>query len=46
MSEKPKTQCSMCEIEIDVMEVFRGEPMCQECYHEPENYMFGDDKDE
>lgn len=46
MSEKQITQCVVCEKEIEVMEKFNGEPMCQECYHDKENYVFGDDVDE
>ena len=41
-----KTECVVCTKEIDVMDKFNGEPHCQECYHKPENYVFGDDADE
>jgi len=38
-----KTECSICTKEIDVMGEFNGEPMCQDCYHDPENEVFTDD---
>lgn len=37
------TECVVCGKEIQVMEKFNGEPMCQECYQEKENYVFGID---
>jgi len=46
MSEKAITQCVVCEKEIEVLEKFNGEMMCQDCYNNPDNYVFGDDKDE
>lgn len=39
------TECVVCGKEIQVMEKFNGEPMCQECYNSKENYVFGDDND-
>ena len=39
------TECVVCGNEIQLMEKFNGEPMCQECYHAEENYVFGDDVD-
>ena len=38
-----KTECVFCGKEIEVMEKFNGEPSCQECYHNEENYVFGTD---
>ena len=35
-----KTECVVCCKEIDVLEHFNGEMMCQECYHNPENEVF------
>lgn len=37
------TECVVCGKEIQVMEKFNGEPMCQECYQGKENYVFGID---
>lgn len=39
---KAITECVVCEKEIDVLESFNGEMMCEECYHAPENHVFGD----
>ena len=41
-----KTECVVCMKEINVMDKFNGEPMCQECYHTEENYVFGNDGDD
>jgi len=46
MSEKAITQCVICEKEIEVLDEFNGEMMCQDCYNDPDNYVFGDDTDE
>jgi len=35
-----KTQCVVCGKEIEVLDEFNGEMMCQECYHSPENEVF------
>lgn len=40
-----KTECVICMKEIEVMDKFNGEPMCQGCYHAEENHVFGDDND-
>ena len=37
-----KTECAICMKEIDVLEQFNGEPMCEECYQDPENEVFTD----
>lgn len=39
---KDITECVVCEKKIDVLEAFNGEMMCQECYHDAENQVFGD----
>lgn len=33
-------ECSICCKEIQQLEEFNGEPMCQGCYHDPENEVF------
>ncbi|WP_255408900.1 hypothetical protein [Sporosarcina sp. P34] len=38
-----KTECVVCGIEIEVLERFNGEMMCEECYQNPENEVFGDE---
>lgn len=35
-----KTECVVCTKEIEVMDKYNGEPMCQECYHDKENEVF------
>lgn len=35
-----KTECAICEKEIQLLEEFNGEPMCQDCYQDPENEVF------
>lgn len=37
-----KTECAICMKEIDVREKINGEPMCEECYRNPENEVFTD----
>ncbi len=37
-----KTECAVCGQEIEVLEQFNGEMMCEECYNDPENEVFGD----
>lgn len=46
MSEKQVTECVVCMTEVEVLEEFNGEMMCDKCYNDPENYVFGDDKNE
>lgn len=41
-----KTECVICTKEIEVLEEFNGEMMCPECYHNPENYVFVDERGE
>jgi len=41
-----KTECVVCMKEIEVLDGFNGEMMCQECYHDDDNYVFGDDKND
>lgn len=43
---KAKTECVICTKEIEVLDEFNGEMMCQECYNDEENYVFGDDANE
>ncbi|WP_275411195.1 hypothetical protein [Bacillus sp. B15-48] len=38
-----KTECVVCAKEIELLEKFNGEMMCQECYNAPENEVFTDD---
>ena len=38
-----KTECVFCTKEIEVLEEFNGEMMCQDCYHDPESEVFSDD---
>lgn len=33
-------ECVVCEKEIPLLEEYNGEPMCDECYHAPENEVF------
>lgn len=35
-----KIECSICEKEIEILDEYNGEPMCEECYHEEENEVF------
>lgn len=37
-----KTECIVCTKEIDALDEFNGEMMCQECYNEPDNEVFTD----
>lgn len=46
MEEVKKTECVICGKEIEVLEDFNGETMCQGCYHEEENHVFEGDVDE
>lgn len=36
-------ECSVCGKEIEKLEVYNGEPMCVECYHDPENEVFSNE---
>lgn len=38
-----KTECVVCTKEIEVLDNFNGEMMCDECYHDPENEVFTDE---
>lgn len=41
-----KTECIICAKEIEVLDNFNGEMMCDECYHNQENQeneVFTDD---
>ena len=38
-----KTECVVCGKEIEVLEQFNGEMMCQDCYNDPENEVFSDE---
>lgn len=40
---KAVTECAVCGKEIEVLEKFNGEMMCEDCYHEPSNEVFADD---
>lgn len=42
MAEKT-IECSICCTEIQHLEDFNGEPMCQDCYHDPANEVFTDE---
>lgn len=37
-----KIECVICEKEIEPLDEFNGEMMCQECYENPINYVFGE----
>lgn len=39
---KSLTECVVCGEEIEVLEEFNGEMMCQNCYNDPSNHVFGD----
>ena len=41
--EVKTTECVICTKEIEVLEDFNGEMMCEECYNEPGNEVFTDD---
>ena len=36
-------ECVVCGKEIETLENFNGEPMCEECYHAPEKEVFKDE---
>lgn len=40
------TECCICGQEVDNIENRNGEMMCEECYNDENNYVFGDDADE
>lgn len=40
MADQHKTECAICGRDIEIMDIFNGEPMCQDCYHDPENEVF------
>lgn len=37
------TECVVCCEEVEIIEEFNGEMMCQDCYHEPDNEVFTDE---
>lgn len=41
-----KTECVVCTKAIEVLDDFNGEMMCEECYNNPENYVFGEEEGE
>lgn len=41
--EVKKTECVVCTKEIEILEEFNGEMMCEECYHKEENEVFTDE---
>lgn len=38
-----KTECAVCTKEIEVLEEFNGEMMCEDCYKNPENEVFANE---
>jgi len=36
------TECAVCAKEIEALDEFNGEMMCEDCYQDPDNYVFGD----
>lgn len=40
-----KVECAVCMKEVELLEKFNGEMMCQDCYHDEDNNVFGDGKD-
>lgn len=34
------TECVICTKEIEILESFNGEMMCEECYNDAENEVF------
>lgn len=38
-----KTECVVCGKEVEILEEFNGELMCEECYNDPENEVFTDE---
>lgn len=36
-------ECAVCGKEIEPLEKYNGEPMCEECYRAPENEVFTDE---
>lgn len=38
-----KTECAICEKEVQVLDEFNGEMMCEACYLDPENNVFGEE---
>lgn len=43
MMAKNITECVVCCEEVEIIEEFNGEMMCQYCYHEPDNEVFTDE---
>lgn len=38
------TECVVCAKEIERLERFNGEMMCEDCYVHPDNQVFGEDE--
>lgn len=38
-----KTECVVCGKEVEILEEFNGELMCEECYNDPGNEVFTDE---
>ncbi len=38
-----KTECVICAKEIETLDQFNGEMMCEDCYHNTENEVFTDE---
>jgi hypothetical protein len=43
MGEKVITECVVCTKEIELLDTFNGEMMCEDCYQDPENEVFTDE---
>lgn len=35
------TECAICTVKIEVLDEFNGEMMCESCYNDPDNQVFG-----
>lgn len=40
---KVTVECVVCEKEIELLDEFNGEMMCEDCYNNPENEVFDDE---
>lgn len=40
---KSVTECAICGCEVEVLDRFNGEMMCDKCYNDPVNEVFSDD---
>lgn len=36
------TECVVCSKEVEILDNFNGEMMCDECYNDDDNYVFGE----